>query len=300
MARSARDPFPRRSVTLAAAEVGKGRRLPGACSAAPGLHPRLEDHPNLADDPWGPGPAPAHPRRRAGRRWPPPGATASRWPRPAARRCRPDSPLVMEVLAAFDALADLFADDLAGDADFVAVDPQVTVARAQGGTRRDRRGLRQARPVPHRVPGAARARGALVYPRRTAAASPTSGPRAARMRALLSALPAPRGRAATTRSRARRSKRLVDHRDDAGRGRAPRAARERAFRAAVLTGRRRTWALVRRSAAEGLGRYCTVCRTSGAPDESRVRRRAGPGPVRGRRLRPARGRHHRPGDDSRP
>jgi hypothetical protein len=57
---------------------------------------------------------------------------ASAWrntiPVAAARRkaLSPDSPLVVEVLAAFDALVYLFADDLAGDCDFITVEPQVT------------------------------------------------------------------------------------------------------------------------------------------------------------------------------
>ena len=37
-------------------------------------------------------------------------------------------------------------------------------------------------------------------------------------------------------------------------------AAEAAFQAAVLTSRRRMWALVRRSGAEGLSRPCTTCR----------------------------------------
>ena len=37
-------------------------------------------------------------------------------PRPATARSRPDSPLVVEVLSAFDAVSALFADDLAGAA----------------------------------------------------------------------------------------------------------------------------------------------------------------------------------------
>ena len=40
-----------------------------------------------------------------------------------------------------------------------------------------------------------------------------------------------------------------------------------AFRAAVRTGRRRMWALVRRSAAEGLGRFCPTCRVHGLPSD---------------------------------
>ena len=38
----------------------------------------------------------------------------------------PDSPLVLEALAAFEALTSLFEDDLAGEAAYVTVDPAVT------------------------------------------------------------------------------------------------------------------------------------------------------------------------------
>jgi hypothetical protein len=51
------------------------------------------------------------------------------------------------------------------------------------------------------------------------------------------------------------------------------AAREVAFSAAVRTGRRRVWTLVRRSAAEGLGRFCASCRGGhgdGPYDDERV------------------------------
>src|SRR5690348_7877914 len=37
----------------------------------------------------------------------------------------PDSPLVLEVLAAFEAVQELFADDVSGDADYVTTEPEV-------------------------------------------------------------------------------------------------------------------------------------------------------------------------------
>src|SRR5207248_2246125 len=45
-------------------------------------------------------------------------------------------------------------------------------------------------------------------------------------------------------------------------------ARDEAWRAAVLTNRRRIWELVRRSAAEGIGRYCPTCRTRNDDDQT--------------------------------
>ena len=38
----------------------------------------------------------------------------------------PDSPLIIEVLSVFGAISTIFADDLAGEEDFVSVDPAVT------------------------------------------------------------------------------------------------------------------------------------------------------------------------------
>src|SRR4051794_34008085 len=43
-----------------------------------------------------------------------------------AKALEPDSPLVIEVLACFEAVVALFDDDLAGEADYVNVDPRLT------------------------------------------------------------------------------------------------------------------------------------------------------------------------------
>src|SRR4051795_1617837 len=42
-----------------------------------------------------------------------------------ARALDPDSPLVLEVLAAFEAVQALFADDVSGEADYVSLDPEL-------------------------------------------------------------------------------------------------------------------------------------------------------------------------------
>ena len=42
-----------------------------------------------------------------------------------ARALDPDSPLVLEVLAAFEAVQALFADDVSGEADYVELDPEI-------------------------------------------------------------------------------------------------------------------------------------------------------------------------------
>jgi hypothetical protein len=45
-------------------------------------------------------------------------------------------------------------------------------------------------------------------------------------------------------------------------------ARDEAWQAAVLTNRRRVWGLVRRSGAEGIGRFCPECRTRSDDDDT--------------------------------
>src|SRR3954463_81728 len=42
-----------------------------------------------------------------------------------ARALSPDAPLVLEVLAAFEAVQALFADDLSGEEDYLSVEPEV-------------------------------------------------------------------------------------------------------------------------------------------------------------------------------
>jgi hypothetical protein len=98
----------------------------------------------------------------------------------------PDSPLVVEVLVAFEVLTDMFAADLAGEADFVAVDPQLTTIALKAA--RDAIAAAYARPV---LTCAEHER--LLRPRRRVLAwdtitEPDLGPHAAELRALLSAL----------------------------------------------------------------------------------------------------------------
>jgi hypothetical protein len=195
---------------------------------------------------------------------------ASAWrntiPVAAARRkaLSPDSPLVVEVLAAFDALVYLFADDLAGDCDFITIEPQVTSIALKAV--RDAIAAVYAKPILSRSEYRT-----LMAPWRAVfrddrQVGPDLGPETARIRGLLSSLPR-----LATRCHDAKTRETYDHLvvtamtldEDAHT-----TARETAFRAAVLTGRRRTWAMVRRSAAEGLGRYCPQCRTNGALDES--------------------------------
>ena len=61
------------------------------------------------------------------------------------RALSPDAPLVFEVLAVFDGIATIFAEDVAGDADYITVDPAVTVAALNAA--RDAVAAAYARPV---------------------------------------------------------------------------------------------------------------------------------------------------------
>ncbi len=165
----------------------------------------------------------------------------------------PDSPLVCEVLAAFEAVQALFADDVRGEA------PYLTRRR-----RRSRSGRSRPSATPSPPPTPARCWPAASTPRccgRGARCSrptppveePDLGPRADQVKALLGALPALATRCHDAAGQALYDA-LVDRSfvEESDRGRGPR----RRLPAAVLTSRRRTWALVRRSGAEGLSRPC--------------------------------------------
>lgn len=168
----------------------------------------------------------------------------------------PDSPLVVEVLAAFDALSALFADDLTGEADYIVLESAVT-SRALKSVR-DAIAASYARPVLSKGEYAA-----LMRPWRAVFATPTVeepdlGPRADQVKALLSALPSLSVRCHDEGGRALFAA-LVDRSFVAEADRVE--AAETAFQAAVLTSRRRVWALVRRTGTEGLLRPCATCRT---------------------------------------
>lgn len=168
---------------------------------------------------------------------------------------RPDSPLICEVLAAFDALGALYADDLAGEADYLVVEPAVVSTALKAV--RDALAAVYARPVIARAEYAALlAPWRSVYPRPTVD-EPDLGPRSDQVKALLGLMPLLAGRCHDERGQT-----LFDALVDRSfAGEADRAdAVESAFQAAVLTSRRRVWALIRRSGAEGLSRPCPACR----------------------------------------
>lgn len=172
----------------------------------------------------------------------------------------PDSPLVLEVLAAFDAVSSLFEDDLRGEAAWVTVDVSVTTTALKAV--RDAIAAAYAKPVLTRAEHAELIRPwRAVFPCATVD-EPDLGPQSQQVKALLAALPRLAARCHDSAGQAAYDA-LVDssYTDQSDR----RGARDAAFQAAVLTSRRRTWALVRRSGAEGLSRPCGTC--GGRPDD---------------------------------
>lgn len=173
-----------------------------------------------------------------------------------AKALTPDSPLVLEVLAAFEGVQALFADDLTGDRDYVTVERAVVTTALKAV--RDAIAAAYARPVLSRAEhGALLKAWRSVYPG-PAFEEPDLGPEAERVKAVLALLPKLSERchdeeAADLFSALSRVAWSLD-RDLRC------SARDEAWLAAVLTSRRRVWGLVRRSGEEALGRYCGRCR----------------------------------------
>lgn len=182
------------------------------------------------------------------------------------RALQPDSPLVLEVLAAFEAVGALFADDLLGEAPYLTVDRDVTSLALK--SVRDAIAAAYARPALRRGEYDALMRPwRTVYPRPTAD-QPDLGPRAEQVTALLAALPQLSERCHDDTGR-RLFDALVGQSYVAESDRADAAAA--AFEAAVITDRRRVWALVRRTGAEGLSRPCATCRLPAEVDRDAQR-----------------------------
>ncbi len=179
----------------------------------------------------------------------------------------PDSPLVLEVLAAFDAVSALFADDLLGEASYLTVEPAVAVRALKAV--RDAIAAAYARPVLTRAEHAALMRPWWsLYPRPTVG-EPDLGERAEQVKILLATLPLLADRCHDATGLALFDA-LVDRSFVAESERAE--AVESAFQAAVVTGRRRVWALVRRSGTDGLSRACATCRATVVHDDAESRR----------------------------
>lgn len=169
-----------------------------------------------------------------------------------AKALEPDSPLVFDVLATFDAVQDLWADELAGS---TALDSEMT-AKAMKAVR-DAIAAAYGKPVLSRGQHAMLLRPWRSVYRTDGRSEPDLGRRGAEVKGLLHGL-----RWLATRchdaAAAERYEQLVDLAwvDDED---LRRSAREEAWTAATLTGRKRTWGLLRRNGAEGLTHPCNRC-----------------------------------------
>jgi hypothetical protein len=185
------------------------------------------------------------------------------------RALSPDSPLIIEVLAAFDAVAALYADDLSGGHDYIAIDPGTACTALKAV--RDAIAAAYARPILSRGEYASLISAWRSVFSRPTVREPDLGPSADEVKRLLGLLPTLAGRCHDDAGR-RGYDGLLVHAMTIDES-AHQEAVSQAFSAAVRTGRRRVWTLVRRSAAEGLGRFCALCRTphaDGPYDDERV------------------------------
>lgn len=181
-----------------------------------------------------------------------------------ARALDPDCPLILEVLAAFEAVQSLFADDVDGELDYLEVDSEVVTVALKA--IRDAIAAAYARPVLSRTEHSGlMAAWREVYPT-DAVDEPDLGERSAEVKALLQAMPllATRCHDAGAASLYDSILEMTWTLDEDVRS----IARDEAWQAAVLTNRRRVWGLVRRSGAEGIGRFCSQCRTRSDDDDT--------------------------------
>jgi hypothetical protein len=180
------------------------------------------------------------------------------------RSLEPDSPLVLEVLACFDTVQSLFAEELHGGASYLTIEPTVTSTALKGV--RDAIAAAYARPIltvgEH---DALMKAWRSVYPT-DHIVDPDLGTRADDVTSLLLAMPRLAARCHDAGAAAEYASILVA---SAGVDEDIRcAARDEAWHAAVLTSRRRLWQLVRRSGADGLHGYCTTCRERRRNDDT--------------------------------
>jgi hypothetical protein len=172
------------------------------------------------------------------------------------RALEPDSPLVIEVLACFDTVQALFADELRGGFDYVTVDRDVTAIALKA--MRDAIAAVYAQPILTTSEHSALMRAwRSVYPT-DHITDPDLGCRATDVTSLIQAIPRLAARCHDAGAAAEYASILAAAAEADEDVRC--AARDEAWHAAILTSRRRVWQLVRRSAHDGLGGYCPVCR----------------------------------------
>jgi hypothetical protein len=176
----------------------------------------------------------------------------------------PDSPLILEVLASFEAVQSLFADDMRGDEPYITIDTQITSIALKAV--RDAIAAAYARPILSRGEHQALFRAWRgVYPF-DLTTGPDLGAKAGDVTALLAALPRLALRCHDAAAESEYAH-ILDIASVLDRGMHT-TARDESWQAAVLTSRRRLWGLVRRSGAEGLGRYCPTCRQRSCGDDA--------------------------------
>jgi len=181
-----------------------------------------------------------------------------------ARALDPDCPLILEVLSAFEAVQALF-DDTDDEDEYDGIIDKQTVTIALKAIR-DAIAAAYARPVLSRAEHSdLMTAWRAVFPN-DLVDEPDLGERSAEVKAVLQAMPllATRchdsGAASLYESILTMSWTL----DEDVRA----VARQEAWQAARLTSRRRVWGLVRRSGAEGIGRFCPQCRKRHDDDDT--------------------------------
>lgn len=183
------------------------------------------------------------------------------------RALSPDSPLIIDVLAAFDTIGALYEDDVFNPACDEMPDGQVEPAVVVTALRtiRDAVAGAYARPVLTRGEHQNLTRAWRSVFARSRRSEPDLGPGAIALRELLRALPQ-----LADRCHDAAAERLYDGLvvegmtrcdDDADQ------ARQQVLDALVHTHRRRVWTLVQRSVAERMGRGCSRCHRSAARGE---------------------------------
>ena len=170
-----------------------------------------------------------------------------------ARALSPDSPLVIEVLSCFEAVVSLFDDDLAGEADYVTVAPAVTSTALKAV--RDAIAAAYARPIlSHGEYTALLKPWRRIFPA-AGSTEPYLGPHTPQVKQVLASLPL-----LAARCHDERGRRLYDslvHTASTMDRDLRETARNEAWQAAVLTSRRRMWAMLRRSGLEAISRPCS-------------------------------------------
>ena len=181
----------------------------------------------------------------------------------------PDSPLIMEVLHAFDTITELYADDVAGTSGYLTV-PGPVAARGVKAIR-DALAAAYAKPVlpPHGYLALARPWIVVMGQDENPADGPDLGPAAATIRRVMAAAGGLANRCHDPDAR-----RAFDDLSALGLsgGDERRDARDAAWSAAVASQRRRTWALLRHTLSQQVARGCASC--GHGPDERRDAERA--------------------------